>query len=357
MFYKLSEIHNLLVDEFSTLQDVIINLNLNEMKIVVVVDTNKKLVGVICDGDIRRGLIKGLNLNSTAKEITSLSPNFIYEDTKEHEINKLLFKYKINQLPVVNNDNILVGLFIKDHSFLSNEKLKSNTVVIMAGGKGLRLKPFTSNIPKPLVKIGEKSILEHIISNVRKDGFINIIIAINHMGEMIEDIIGDGSHLNVNVSYLRENSFLGTAGALSLLEKGANDPIIVINGDILTEVNFFNLLEYHTDNKSDATMAVTEYELINPYGVVIIDGHNITGFKEKPTIKNYINAGIYVLSCHTLDLLKANEYCDMPDLFTKIRQSKLKTIAYAIHESWLDIGSPKDLLEANNKHDIKYEKN
>ena len=162
MLYKLSEIHNLLVDETSTLQDVINNLNLNEMKIVVVVDKNKKLLGVICDGDIRRGLMKGLNLNSTAKEITSLSPNFIYEDTKEHEINKLLFKYKINQLPVVNNEKIVVGLFIKDYSFLTNEKLKSNTIVIMAGGRGIRLKPFTSKLPKTLVKIGEKSILEQV---------------------------------------------------------------------------------------------------------------------------------------------------------------------------------------------------
>ena len=161
----------------------------------------------------------------------------------------------------------------------------------------------------------------------------------------------------MNVSYLREDSFLGTAGALSLLDKSANDPIIVVNGDILTDINFSNLLEYHTDNKSVATMAVTEYELINPYGVVIIDGYNITGFKEKPTVKHYINAGIYVLSCQSLDILKADEYCDMPDLFTKIRQNKLKTIAYPIHESWVDIGNPKDLLEANNGKDIKYEKN
>jgi NDP-sugar pyrophosphorylase family protein len=216
-------------------------------------------------------------------------------------------------------------------------------MVIMAGGKGVRLHPQTLNCPKPLLRIAGKPILEHIIEHAKNQGFTNLVIAINYLGHMIEDYFGDGDKFGVKIQYLRENLPLGTAGALSLLDPKPDSSFIVTNGDVITDINYVELLNYHHQNSASATMAVRGYEWQNPFGVVQTQGLEIIGFEEKPITRSNINAGVYALEPSALSLLGKSEPCDMPMLLKRLQEKSKLVIAFPMHESWLDIGRLEDL--------------
>jgi NDP-sugar pyrophosphorylase family protein len=220
-------------------------------------------------------------------------------------------------------------------------------MVIMAGGLGSRLYPHTEKCPKALVQIAGKPMLEHIIERAKKEGFRNFIIAIYHLGEMIETHFGNGKRLGVNIEYVREKFPLGTAGALSLIHPLPSKSILVTNTDVMTEIKYGNILEFHERNNANATMAVRIHELKNPFGVVKIKGIELEYFEEKPVIRNHINAGVYVLNPETLNILKNNEHCDMSTLFQRLMVNKNRVLAYPLYENWLDVGYPTDLEIAN----------
>jgi NDP-sugar pyrophosphorylase family protein len=220
-------------------------------------------------------------------------------------------------------------------------------MIIMAGGKGTRLMPHTEYSPKPMVAIGGKPMLEHIIERGKSEGFNHFVLAIYHLGQKIEDYFGNGERLGVQIEYLREQSPLGTAGALSLLSPRPESPFVVTNGDVITDIHYGELLDFHERYQASATMAVRVHEWQHPFGVVQTEGVEIIGYVEKPISRSHINAGVYALSPAVLDELNVNMPCDMPTLFNRLQANGKRTIAYPMYEPWLDVGKPDDLAQAN----------
>lgn len=331
--------------ENTTIQDAIESLDRVMMQIVLVVDGQNKLVGTVSDGDIRRGLLKGYSLKSPIEKVIFRNPLVVPETLQRDLVLQLMATNKIRQIPIVNEDGQVQGLHLWDH--LAQPIARKNTMVIMAGGRGARMHPQTDICPKPMLKVAGKPMLEHIIQQARDGGFEDFIISLHYLGHIIEEHFLDGSSLDVRIQYLRETSPLGTAGALSLLENAPDQPLVITNGDVITDIRYGELLDFHERHMADATMAVRMHEWENPFGVVNIDGIRITGFHEKPVSRSHINAGVYVMSPRVLKLLARGEHCDMPTLFERARQDGLETIAYPMHEPWLDVGRPADLDRAN----------
>lgn len=324
----------------SSIEDAIRTLNDSALKIVLVLDQDERLLGTISDGDIRRGLLKGLRISSPISTIINLHPTVVSRDLTIEDIKKLMISKKVFQIPIVDMNNKLVGMHLWDG--LGAPKKRPNTMVIMAGGKGERLLPKTERTPKPMLQVGGMPILEHIIRRAMSQGLENFYLAIRHLGHVIEDYFGNGDSLGVKIQYLRERSPLGTAGALSLLKPFPKEATIVTNGDVLTEVNYGNLIDFHSQNQSDATMAVQLREWQNPFGVVQTNGILITSYQEKPVISSLINAGVYVLDPKIVSLLNNSEAMDMPSLFELARQREHRVSAYLLHEPWIDVGSHED---------------
>jgi NDP-sugar pyrophosphorylase family protein len=225
-------------------------------------------------------------------------------------------------------------------------------MVIMAGGMGTRLRPHTESCPKPLLPVAGKPMLEHIIERAKREGFSHFVIAIHYLGNMIEDYFGNGERLGVKIDYLREQYPLGTAGALGLLVPYPDSPFVVTNGDVITDIRYGELLDFHIRHEAAATMAVRVHEWQHPFGVVQTQGVEIVGFEEKPVARSHINAGVYVLEPDALSVLSADAHCDMPTLFERLQAQVKRTVAYPMHEPWLDVGKPDDLKQANTENQI-----
>lgn len=332
----------------ATLKEAISNLDESAVQIVLVVSVQETLVGTLTDGDIRRGLLRGLDLNSPIESIVHREAMVVPPQMNRDMVLDLMQANVINALPVVDESRRVLGLHLLND--LLAPVHRPNLMVIMAGGQGTRLRPHTENCPKPLLPVGGKPMLEHIILRAKAEGFQHFIVAIHYLGQMIEDYFGDGSHWQVKIDYLRENSPLGTAGALGLLEPHPEMPFLVTNGDVLTDIRYGELLDFHCHHGAAATMAVRLHEWQHPFGVVRIQGVDIIGFEEKPISRSHINAGIYVLEPSALDLLNRSEHCDMPKLFSRLQESAARTIVYPMHEPWLDVGRVDDFERAQAEH-------
>lgn len=337
--------------ENATIQQAIQNLDQVALQIVLVVDGQNRLIGTLSDGDIRRGLLKGLTLQSSIESVVFRNPLVAPESLQRNLVLQLMTVNKIHQIPIVNEDGHVLGLHLWDH--LARPIERKNTMVIMAGGRGMRMQPHTEDCPKPMLRVAGKPMLEHIIQRAQGEGFRDFIISVHYLAHMIEEHFLDGSHFDVRIRYLRESSPLGTAGALSLLESPPDRPLVVTNGDVMTDIRYGDLLDFHERHAGDATMAVRLHEWENPFGVVNMNGIQITGFHEKPVSRSHINAGVYVLSPAVFNLLTRDEHCDMPALFERAMLSGLQTIAYPMHEPWLDVGRPSDLDQANQANQAK----
>ena len=323
-------------------------LNKVGIKIALVLDENYRLLGTISDGDFRRGMLSGLTLEDTVEKIMNKNPRTVNEGTSRLEIFKLMNDTKILQIPIVDRDNFVIGLHLWDD--ISVQAKYSNIMVIMAGGKGSRLHPQTENRPKPMLLVAGIPILEHIIKRARSQGFNHFIIAINYLGQIIEDYFKDGHKFGVKIEYLHEDIPLGTAGALSLLSHKPERAFIVTNGDVITDINYSDFLEYHTVQNAAATVAVHTHEFQIPYGVVQINGLEVESYEEKPIVSSLINAGVYALDPDILDFITEPRFRDMPELLDISRDLKKKVIVYPLHESWIDIGRPIDLEIANKNN-------
>jgi dTDP-glucose pyrophosphorylase/predicted transcriptional regulator len=323
-------------------------LNKVGIKIALVLDENFRLLGTISDGDFRRGMLSGLTLEDTVEKIMNKNPRTVNEGTSRLEILKLMNDTKILQIPIVDRNNFVIGLHLWDD--ISVQAKYSNIMVIMAGGKGSRLHPQTENRPKPMLLVAGIPILEHIIKRARSQGFNHFIIAINYLGQIIEDYFKDGHKFGVKIEYLHEDVPLGTAGALSLLSHKPERAFIVTNGDVITDINYSDFLEYHTVQNAAATVAVHTHEFQIPYGVVQINGLEVESYEEKPIVSSLINAGVYALDPDILDFITEPRFRDMPELLDISRDLKKKVIIYPLHESWIDIGRPIDLEIANKNN-------
>ena len=339
---------NTLLPIESTIEDAIRRLNETSLKILLVADSERILIGSICDGDIRRGLLKGLDFTSQISNIVNMNPIFVDEGTSSVLVKEIMISNNVFQVPIVDKEKRLIGLHLLHE--MNIPTIYKNRIVIIAGGKGSRLLPKTSTVPKSMLKIAGKPILELIIMRAKNQGFLNFTLAIHHLGEVIEEYFGDGSSLGVNIEYLREKSPLGTAGALSLLESIPTEPLVITNGDVLTDVKFGKMLEFHLQNDATATMAVQVQEWQQPFGVVATSGIQITGFEEKPNMRALVNAGVYILNPSALSFLNHDVPIGMPSLFESIRFNNYKTIAYILHENWIDVGTPEQFEHASENY-------
>ena len=335
---------NTILSANATIREVISCMNFSSLRIVLIVNDQGRLDGTISDGDIRRGLLKDLNLDGPIDSIIHRSALVVPSTMERKMVLQLMTANRIQQIPVIDEEGRVIGLHVWDDIVPCS--VRSNRLVIMAGGKGMRLRPLTEKSPKPLAMVAGKPILEHIIERAKLEGFSDFVLAIHYLGHMIEEYFGNGEKLNVNIEYLRENIPLGTAGALSLLSTEPKEPFVVTNGDILTDIRYGELIDFHNRYMAVATMAVRAHEWQHPFGVVQTQGVDIVGFEEKPVTRTHINAGVYILSPLALDKLEYEAYCDMPTLFERLQALGLKTVAYPMHEPWLDVGIPADLERA-----------
>ena len=325
----------------SSIEQVVRNLDYVAIKIVLIVNEAGVLQGTISDGDIRRGLLSGLNLNSPISSVINRNAVVVTSEMGRDMVMQLMAANKIQQVPVVDSSLRVVGLHLWDD--ITAPTVRPNVMVIMAGGGGTRLRPFTEHCPKPLLAVAGKPILEHIIERARLEGFQKFVLAIHYLGHMIENHFGNGHSLGVEITYLREEFPQGTAGALAMLRPQLEAPFVVTNGDVITDIRYGELLDFHVRHAATATMAIRLHEWQNPFGVVHLDGMEIVGFEEKPIARSHINAGVYALDPEALSSLSANAYCDMPSLFERLQLKALRTVAYPVHEQWIDVGRPSDL--------------
>lgn len=334
----------------STVIDALIKLDqLASDAILFLVDKENHLIGSLTDGDIRRGLIKGFGLEAPLKEFIQPNPSFIFED--EDDIEKLeLYKSKfLKVVPVLNRTNQIVDVI----NFKYRTTLLPLDAVIMAGGKGMRLRPLTEKTPKPLLKIGEKPIIEYNIDRLSKVGIKNIYISVNYLGEQIEEYFKDGTDRNLNINYIWEERPLGTIGSVLLVDEFKHDEILVMNSDLLTNIDFADFYKGFKDSGADMAVAATTYHVNVPYAVLETDDkQQVLSLKEKPRYTYYSNAGIYLLKTSVLAMIPRDEFFDITDLMDKILEMDLKLFTYPINGYWLDIGKHEDFKKA--KEDIKH---
>lgn len=332
------------VEPSASIKAVLKVINREASRLALVVD-DEKLVGMVTDGDVRRGILQGFELSSPISAIMNTHPISANKSLDSNELKALMKSKEILSLPIIDDKGDLVGL--KTFYETSVIEKKENPIFIMAGGFGTRLKPLTDNCPKPMLEVGGKPMLETLINSFKSQGFYRFYISTHYLPEVIMEYFGDGSSLDVEITYVYEEQPLGTGGALSLLPKSLpKAPLIMINGDILTKVDFNKVLNFHIKHQSDATMCVRDYEIKIPFGVIEGEGHEITAMVEKPTYRYFVNAGIYVISNEIVNSIPNNERLDMPFLFERKKQEGLKTLKFPIHEYWLDVGRHDDFRKA-----------
>ena len=330
----------------ATIQDAIRNLDESALKITMVVSSDGVLIGTVTDGDIRRGLLKGVSLTQPIDCLVHREAFVVPPEMGREMVLHLMRANKFPQLPVVDAEHRVVGLHLWDE--ITAPAARPNTMVIMAGGRGARLRPHTENCPKPLLPVAGKPMLEQIIERAKVEGFQNFVVAVHYLGHMIEEYFANGERWDVRIEYVREASPLGTAGALGLLNPRPDLPFVVSNGDVLTDIRYGELLDFHVRHRAEATMAVRLYEWQHPFGVVRTDGVEIVGFEEKPVSQTHVNGGIYALQPSALESLRDGEPCDMPTLFERLQAHGRRIVAYPMHEPWLDVGRLDDLQKANS---------
>lgn len=345
-------IEDIIVKESSSVIEVLKIIDESSKQLALVVDENNKLLGTISDGDIRRALLKKISLNESIKNIYFKKPTIAsINDSREEIINLCKIK-KIHQIPIVDNKGNLIGIEVLNE-LISNKK-KSNKVILMVGGLGTRLHPLTEKTPKPMLEVGKKPILLTIVEKFAEYGYSDIVMCVNHKADIIRDYFGDGAKFGVNIEYVLEDKRMGTAGALSLINEKITEPFFVMNGDLLTNVNFQHLHDFHTSNLSMATMCVRDYDFEIPYGVVNIKNTKILSIDEKPLHKFFVNAGIYIFDPEVLQFIPKDQFYDMPTLFNKLINENLKIISFPIREYWIDIGRTEELEKANNEFNKEF---
>lgn len=333
-----------------TVRDALIKLDkLASDAILFVVDDQRMLVGSLTDGDLRRGFIKGLGFEDKLGDFVQSSPRYIME--REYSLEKLE-TFKTNNfkvVPILNDQHIIVDIL----NFKTRTTLLPVDAVLMAGGEGKRLRPLTENTPKPLLKVGDKPIIEYNIERLKKVGVKNINLSINYLGDQLVEYFGDGSNHDLNIQYVREDKPLGTIGSILLVDSFDHDDIIVMNSDLLTNIDFADFYKAYKNSSADMAVAATSYHVDVPYAVLEINNeHTVRSLKEKPRYTYYSNAGIYILKRDILKMIPVNQFFDITDLMDKVLEMNLKLITFPINGYWLDIGKHEDFKKA--QEDIKH---
>jgi len=339
------ELERFLIPDTASIGDAMQAIEKNCREVVLVSDSDEVTVGVITDGDIRRGLLGGLTMSSPAAQV--MTANFISVPPKTDRIAvlDLMKALHIRHVPALDENRMLIGIHFLEE--IIGTALRPNVAVIMAGGKGTRLRPYTENCPKPMVRVAGRPILERIVLNLVGNGIRQIYISVNYLAHMIEEHFGDGSAFGCKITYLRESTELGTGGALSLLPDDLQHPIVVLNGDQVTRINISGLLERHNDANADATLSVGHYQHEVPYGVVHQHNGRLDRLEEKPALDILINLGLYVINPAVIRMVPKNQSVMITDLFAKLLEQQKYIATYFSDEDWIDVGRPDDLKRAN----------
>ncbi len=339
-----------LLNVSSSLKDAVQAIEESKKRIAVVVDKYGMLVGTVTDGDIRRALLNGATLDSNVVNAMNASPKSCDVGTSDGYILGLLIQNNLEAIPLVDKNGkyqrvVHVSELSTDDKHIGGAE-GYGAAVIMAGGEGTRLRPFTEDTPKPMLDVGGMPLLERLVKSLVKAGIKKIFISTNYLGHTIEEYFKDGSCFDASINYLKEDKKLGTAGALSLLPDLDKKPILVMNGDILTGSDYRNLLIFHNEHNVDMTVCAVEYHIEIPYGVLKTNGIKATSLEEKPSQRFLCNAGIYVLSCNVLEQIPVNSFYNMTQLIELYTNNQKGVAVFPLHEYWTDIGTPDDLERA-----------
>lgn len=308
-----------------------------------------KLLGVLTDGDVRRALLQERPMSDPVHSFMVSSPLYGSEQARHTELLTIMQNHSVRQLPIIDNKGILKNIVLL-REVVSGPVLP-NLAVIMAGGKGSRLYPLTRKIPKPLLSIGEAPLLTHILHRLHRSGFRKVAITTHYLASSIEKEIGDGSRFGLDVSLICEPTPLGTAGGLSLLSPVPKEPILLMNGDILTDLDLSGLIEFHANSKAALTIALRRHDYTIPYGMVDMDGERVKKVREKPVLSFLVNAGIYIINPEVLDRIPQNTPYKATDLVDSLLADDIPIVGYPIRESWYDIGAKRDLDAAREYYD------
>jgi dTDP-glucose pyrophosphorylase len=338
----------------NTLMDAVQLIENSVKRLAIVLSEDKHVVGTLTDGDIRRCLLGGCTLDTLVTEAMNYSPVITSVNASDTSLRKLLDKNNIRALPLVDANECYVRTFHEMEFFSDTGETQTektfSAAIIMAGGEGTRLRPFTENLPKPMIEINGIPLLERQVRRLAKMGMTTIYISVNYLSEIIKEHFGDGHNFGVVINYLDEDKKLGTAGALSLLpELEKSQSIIVMNGDILTTSDFVNLFHFHKEHDSMITVSAINYHVDIPYGVIDFKGVEVKALLEKPSQTFFCNAGIYALSVDVLKDIPMDTFWNMTDLIDKCLLNKNKVTVFPVHEYWSDIGTPEDLEQARKE--------
>lgn len=345
--------HSALIPSNSSFRKAIEIIDTSSLQVGLVVDEQRHLLGMLTDGTIRRAILRGVSMEENVGQVMFTEFASVSSDESKEDILGIMKRDEIRQVPVLDDNGIILGLKVLMN--LLGAEPKENIVVLMVGGLGTRLKPLTEKCPKPLLKVGEKPILQTIIESFKVQGFYRFYLSVNYCSEMIKDYFGDGSSFGVKISYLEESKPLGTAGALSLMTEKPTHPFFVMNGDLLTKIDFEKLLEFHIEHQAQGTMCVRQYDYQIPYGVVRFNGVNLLEMDEKPIQKYFVNAGIYTLSPECLDFIPKEQFFDMPSLFEILKEKNQIATVFPVREYWMDIGQMKDFERANGEYGVHFQ--
>lgn len=344
-----TQLADILVAPDATILDAVRTLDRGAVQLVLVVDEDRRLLGTVTDGDIRRGLMRGVTMDKQIWEVMNPDPASIRDDQGRSAALTLMRRRGIHHVPVIDAEGRVVRIEWFDEIMAGPHQ--DTWVALMVGGMGTRLRPLTQDIPKPMIPVGGRPLLETIIASLAGQGYRRFFLCINYLAEMIRDHLGDGRQLGVEITYIEERERMGTAGPLSLLPERPPEPLLVMNGDLLTAISFNNLVAFHKEHRATATMGVREYSMQVPYGVVRTEGSQLLDITEKPEEKYFVNAGIYVLEPEVLDMIPKGEFYDMPDLFHQVINEGGGASVFPIREYWLDIGRFDDLERARAEYE------
>jgi len=330
----------------TSMLQVMARINESEHGIALVVDERGRLLDTITDGDMRRAILAGADLSQPVSKLQSRRtgpPTTAPVGTPKSELIQVMRAKSIRQIPLLDKSGVVSDLAVLDH--LVEEALPEPAAVVMAGGFGKRMMPLTANVPKPMLPVGERPIVERTIENLKSAGIRRVYMATHYRAEVLTEHFGNGEQFGVEMNYVDEEVPLGTAGALSRLQ-GNRDVLLVVNGDIVTDLNYRSLLRFHREHEAEMTVGVRQYEFHVPYGVVSTAEARVTGITEKPTQRMFVNAGIYLIEPHVCALVPAGKKFDMTDLIEKMIAEKRRVCAFPISEYWVDIGQQEEYARA-----------
>lgn len=338
----LENISHLTISPSDSLETVLLKLDQGAYGFVLVTDSSECLLGTITDGDVRRSLLSGLE-RKQAHQIMNKNPRTL-PVSRIADAAVFLVQNRLSFVPIVSAEGHLKAVSVT--SLNPGRRLDEVCVVIMAGGRGSRLGALTDKVPKPLIQIKGKPVLQRLVEKFREEGFRNFIFCLNYLSEMIKDYFGDGKDLGVDISYVTEDRPMGTGGALSLIKTGKFKRFLLSNSDVLISDSYREILEFHEKENALGTMVVRNYEVEVPFGVVEINGNDIRSFQEKPTFNYFINAGLYSFESEAIKHIPKNSFFDMPVLFNILSKENKRTRIFPLKGNWIDIGNPSDLEKA-----------